>query len=158
MKRQYTVLTSLILVALFGVAAFAQNGKGGTTTSVTSVKDVDQPARQAFYARSGANFSNLVTVPAGKVLVIESASGQVYSAPGDLAPLTLYVIDYNADPIQVKQIHVLAPSYPLTNGLTMYTHQTKIYVPAGQTVYTFWDGDGLVSFSASISGHFIDVP
>ena len=161
MKRN-TIFTSLVFIALFAVAAFAQDGKmvgiAPSSPSVTSVRDVDQPAKQPFFKRSGTNFTNLVTVPAGKVLVIESVNGQVFSAPGDIAPLTLYVIDYNADPIDIKQVHILAPTFQSPESKTFYTHQTRIYVPAGQTVYAFWDGDGLVSFSANISGYFVNVP
>ena len=155
MKR-YTIL--LMFIALCSIAGFAQGGKTTASPSVTTVRDADQPAKQPFFKRTATNFSDLVTVPAGKVLVIESVSGKVNSFPGDTAPLTLYVIDYNANPIDIKQVHVLAPTFHSAESTTYYTHQVRYYVPAGLTVYAFWDGDGLVGFSANISGYFVNVP
>ena len=127
MKRN-TIFTSLMLIALFAVVAFAQTGKSVAPPSITSVRDVDQPAKQPFFKNTSTNFSNLVTVPAGKVLVIESVDGKVFSSPGDIAPITLYAIDYSVDPIVVKQVHVLAPTFQTANGKTFYTHQARFYV------------------------------
>lgn len=156
MKR-HTIFTSIVFIALCSVAAFSQSGK---TSSVTTVRDADQPAKQPFSKIATANFSDLVTVPAGKVLVVEAVSGNVSSTLGEVAPLTLYVMDYTQPGGQgIKQIHTLAPTYQTNNYKTFYTYQTRFYVPAGQTIYLFWLGDANpVSYIANVSGYFVDVP
>lgn len=98
-------------------------------------------------------------MPAGKVLVLENVSGNVVSTLGEIVPLTIYIMDQNDQNNPVKQVHVFAPSYQTTTHKTFYTHQTRIYVPAGQSVYLFWEGDvAPVYYSANVSGYFVDVP
>ena len=155
MKRN-SVFLSIVVITLCSVAAFAQAGK---TPSVASVRDVDQPAKQPFTKLALTNFSDLVTVPAGKVLVVEAVSGNIVSTLGEVAPLTVYVMDYSLPGGQgVKQVHTLAPTFQTNNHKTFYTYQTRFYVPAGQTVYMFWLGDANpVSYMANVSGYFVDV-
>ena len=155
MKR-ISILASLFIILTCSIAASAQGGK---TQSITSIRDVDQPAKQPFSKFTSTNFTEMVTVPAGKVLVIESVSGRVISTFGEVASLTLYVLDNNDPGDSVKQVHVFAPSHQTTNHQTFFTHQTRLYVPAGQTVYMFWLGDAApVAFNANISGYYINVP
>lgn len=155
MKRN-TIFTALFIIIACSVGALAQGGK---SASVTIVRDADQPAKQPFAKFAHTNFSDMVTVPAGKVLVVESVSGSVSSAFGEVAPITIYVLDYNNPGDSIKQVHVFAPTHQTANHKTFYTHQTRLYVPAGHTVYMFWLGDAApVAYNANISGYFVDVP
>jgi hypothetical protein len=154
MKR-HTILTSLILIALFAVYAFAQNGK---TPSVTTVRDADRPTRQPFYVLSQTNLEDVITVPEGKILVIESVSGIVATSGGSIGALVLYGFDANN---ATTMLHVMAPSFQNSvDKITYYTHQARYYVPAGTTVKAYWNGEQnqLNLYATTISGHYVDVP
>jgi hypothetical protein len=108
---------------------------------------------------TGAIFSDLITVPAGKVLVIENVTGMVYSTAGEIVPLGLYVLDLTNQYLPVKQSHLFAPTYQTNTNKTFYTHLTRFYIPAGQTLRVFWDGVAQpVVFSVNVSGYYVDVP
>lgn len=153
--KSYKLFGSLILIALCGVASIAQS----KTPSITKIRDVDQPARQSFAKFTQSNFSTVVTVPEGKVLVVESVSANISSALGEVAPITVYVMNANDPPgDQIKQVLTFAPSHQTNNHKTFYTHQTRFYVPAGHSVYVFWFGEATpVSYLANFSGHFVDL-
>ena len=153
MKPQ-TIFVTLALIALCSMAAFAQGGK--TSSSLQLVRDVDQPAKQFFNKLTSTNFSDIVTVPAGKVLVIESVTGLV-TTTGNIGPL---VLSGFSDLTGTEMLQYIAPTfYNSADKTTYYTHLGRYYVPAGQTVRVFWGGAGSpTEFDANITGYFVDVP
>lgn len=116
------------------------------------VRDTDNPAFQPFNV---LRFSSgvLVTVPAGKLLIVEFVTGsQVIPAssfnPGSIE-LSVGLMFYKIAASSVR---------PATNNRNFHTvsQLTRIYVPAGQQlVVTFGASE---ESSVSVSGYYVDVP
>ena len=146
------IFIALAFIACSCIATFAQSGK---TTSPQTVRDADRPTKQPFFARTSTNFSSLVTVPAGKVLVIESVSA-IASATG----LPGAIIIYASGNEGVSTEQIVAPSFHDSGDTrSYYTHQGRYYVPAGNTVYVSWvaTGNGQLDYlHVSVSGYYVD--
>lgn len=147
-----TILFALILIAISCISSFAQK-----STSPQTVRDADRPTRQPFFAHTTTNFSDLVTVPVGKVLVIESVNG-VVNATGFAGAIEVYGSGVNG----VATSIIVAPTYhDNLDTRTYYTHSGRYYVPGGNTVHVSWfaTGSGLLdSLSVNVSGYFVDEP
>lgn len=148
-----TILFALILIAISCVGSFAQ----AKSSSPQAVRDADRPTKQPFFVHTSTNFSELVTVPAGKVLVIESVNGIVNSS-GLPGAIQIYGSGVNGVVMSV----IVAPTFhDSLDTRTYYTHSGRYYVTAGSTVHFAWttSGDGLLdSLSVNVSGYFVDEP
>ena len=153
MKIQ-VIFATLFFIALCGVSAFAQKASPST---VQPVRDVDQAARQPFSRLLSSN-STFGPVPDGKVLVLEFISAKVASGESGTGGICLFTY-YQGN---VETAHTFAPSYyteHVSSNKTYITQSMKIYVPAGRTIQTLWQGDVTpVFFTATLSGHYVDVP
>jgi hypothetical protein len=146
-------LFALILIAFSCISSFAQS----KSTSPQTTRDADRPTKQPFFVHTTNNFSDLVTVPVGKVLVIESVSG-IVNATGFAGALNLYGSGVNG----TVMAEVIAPSYhdPLDTR-TYYSQQGRYYVTGGNTLHFAWTATGngiLDSLSVNVSGYFVDEP
>ena len=146
------ILATLVFIVISSIGAFAQAGK---TTGPQTVRDTDRPTKQPFFVKTYTNFSELVTVPAGKVLVIESVSGYV-SASGLPGAFDLYASGSNG----VVMSQIVAPSFhDSADTRTYYTHQGRYYIPAGNTLRVAWFGTGnslLDTMYLAVSGYYVD--
>lgn len=134
-------------------------------TAPVPVRDVDNGARQPFYATAELTIdtrvgcSTLTTVPAGKRLVVEYASGEVSENSG------LKVLDITFNPLAgaFGGIHYVPVNDP--GGLKRLTfgQQVKWYFNAGQPIQVcvVRDQDGAAPTDvgiAEITGYLVDVP
>jgi len=146
------ILATLAFIAVSSIGAFAQSGK---TTGPQTVRDTDRPTKQPFFVKTYTNFSELVTVPAGKVLVIESVSGYV-NATGLPGAFDLYAS--GSDGVVMSQI--VAPSFHNSaDTRTYYTHQGRYYIQAGNTLHVSWFATGnsvLGNMYLAVSGYYVD--
>ncbi len=115
------------------------------------VRDTDNPAFQPFTAQ---RFSSgvLVTVPDGKLLIIEFVTGrQVIPAssfsPGSIA-LSVGLMSYT---IAASSVRPAANS----NNFHTVSQPTRIYVPAGQQLSVTLEGSSPI---VGVSGYYVDVP
>jgi hypothetical protein len=129
------------------------------------VKDVDNPARQAFQQKLNFNLADgfsevcmpIATVPAGKRLVIEYVSAKV-TIPGGhkLRALNVFT-NLNGD----FAYHFLAPTptgvfneYVAAQQLRLYADpNTQVNICASRD-----NGDGIAPVQATISGYLVDLP
>jgi hypothetical protein len=150
MKTQL-IFTTLLFIALCGVSAFAQR-----STSVQSVRDMDNPARQPFYKTVTAPDLIFGPVPDGKVLVLEFISGRVASLEVGTGGVALYTYNQGA----LETFNMFAPSYyteHVSSNKTYITQSMKLYIPAGRTMQLKWQGDVTpVFYTMSLSGHYVD--
>ena len=149
-----TIFILLVVIAFCSMGVFAQDSKVRT---VTSVRDVDHPARQPFSRLVTTTNTTFEPVPEGKVLVIEFISGRASSTDIGTGGLTLLTY-FNGE---IEAANVFSPSYyseHVSTNKTYFTHPAKIYIPAGRVMQLVWQGDVAPSFFvATISGHFIDL-
>ena len=141
---------------------------GPAPTTVTLVKDLDNPAQQPFQnglscatIASGATscFSTL-TVPAGKELVIEYV--QISSRENAGSTTAVYLLTTTVGGLSIA--YSLAPGTAVVvngNNVRIGEHLTRIYADPGTTVR--FDGSensnsGTVIFTALLSGHLVNVP
>ena len=160
-----TVQTTAGLTTVTTDPTLTGNGTSKSPLGVTSplmIRDLDNPARQPFRIVTTVNNAILVTVPAGKRLVVEFASGffQINSF-ANVSGLPAMILKVNQSGTLVFQ-HEIAPQlvYSVTGG-TVYlmSQQLRMYVGAGEELQiSFPSGSGLISNRVSVTGYFVDVP
>ena len=150
-----TVQTTAGLTAVTTDATLTGNGTANTPLGIASpllVRDTDNPALQPFQASTTVT-GVFVTVPAGKILVIEFVAGyQVVPSPYGFG-LELLIPSVNA-------FYYIAPqniSFVANNYWHNYSQQTRIYLTAGQQLRVNWN---TISSSRylSISGYLVNAP
>jgi hypothetical protein len=186
LDRMKNYLLTSILALTFGMAgagtASAQQNVKVVNTDrepvptvargVTAVRDIDQPARQPFYAfltSSISDFESLYTsqytVPNGKRAVIEQISIQAISYSGNRSP---FAMEMHIDPDGVdspsSQVLFLAPgtSFNVTPAQTFNTstHLIRYYADQNSTIRFRVQGSSsnvLWSTLCTVSGYLIDI-
>lgn len=176
-----TSIFALVLgIAGAGTASAQQNVKVVNTDrepvptvarGVTPVRDIDQPARQPFYAflSSGTSefeslLTSVYTVPNGKRAVIEQISIQTISFSGNRSP---YALELHIDPDGVdspsSQVLFLAPGTPFNvstaQTFNTSTHLIRYYADQNSTI-RFWikgsNSSILWAALCTVSGYLID--
>lgn len=121
-----------------------------STTSSDS-KDI-----QPFRAGAGADGTIIVTVPEGKLLVIELVSGSV-STPGANSEVAVRLVTSPAG-ADLTGLYDIAPSHVRPTGThtyAVYTQPVRIYVLAGERLVMFFPADG-AALGITVSGYFVD--
>lgn len=126
------------------------------------IRDLDNPARQPFRALTTVNNAILATVPAGKRLVIEFASGFVQiNSFANVSGLPAIILNIKHAGTLVF-LHEIPPqlTYSIVNGTVYVMSQpVRMYVDAGDELQvTFPSGSGLLAARVSVTGYFVDVP
>jgi hypothetical protein len=127
---------------------------------VTSVDQVERVQFRAVPTGWTGDFPqvNLVTVPAGKLLVIEHMSMSVNE--NDNVPVVSCGLSTSASPAAVQWVPCQPTASNALNHHYIANSQTRMYATAGTTVRAFVDllsnGSGFVS--ASIAGYYVPVP
>ena len=151
MKPQI-IFATLLFIALCGVSAFAQKA-----SSTQIVRDADNPARQPFYKTLTSPDVTFGPVPAGKVLVLEFASGRAASGDSGTGGVALYTWYQGT----LDSFNIFAASNyteHVSSNKTYISQPVKIYIPAGRTMQLRWEGDVTpVFYMMTISDHYVDV-
>jgi hypothetical protein len=161
-------IVSSVPLEVSGNIALAAGGSvnvGNPPSSPVPVRDVDEAAKELFqFGTPSSSFDGsagvreVLTVPAGKRLVIEHFSALVNSrGPNGLAGVSVG--------IELTNHFAQAPCQAIgqaTNGLN-YFHScampAKLYAEAGQKiVVVVFTNDGEGAFRAFVSGYFVPVP
>lgn len=133
-------------------------------TAPVPVRDVDRRARQHFQTSTvPTSFSgrsatgNVVTVPAGKRLVVEQVSAWINSGgPGGLLGANLL----SGDPLHVQAVSCVPQGQNALNYIFVCAGPTKHYVESGQTLRfgleTIADEGGF--YRVFVSGYYEPVP
>ena len=116
------------------------------------VRDMDHPAFQPFQASTSVT-GVFVTVPAGKILVIEYVAGYQQITTPSGAGLELVNASTN-------NYYYIAPQVISSTGTSYwhnYSQQTRIYLTAGQQLRVNWS---VPSFShyVTVSGFYVNAP
>jgi len=127
-----------------------------TTAGLTSVRDVDNPARQPFqFSLLAVAPNNQFTVPSGKRLVIEYVSGRLSVSLGQQLESVFLFTKVN----NVSVDHYFTPI--LTGGVTQsiftVSQQTRIYADPGTVIKLFTLGAVTEFGDLTISGYFVDL-
>lgn len=171
LRQAVGVLGALIVVAMIAavVAPKAAHAVAGalvevTNTAANPVTTISSDAHNSFMAGAGCTFidtscsAELYTVPAGKIAVIESASGFCAIESGT-APIDVYVGFPNPQGAQV--LVDITPNLP-SNGFVVFNQTLKAYAsggsaagtPIGVTVETNApESPNLTACRLAISGH-----
>jgi hypothetical protein len=136
-----------------------------TNSNTNPIPVTVQPAEEPFQIDSGLVSSatslisgNLVTVPAGKLLVIEHVSANIdVTGSNGLSAAQLVIAKASPDSVAC---FATGTSTDLQNHFYSCSTQTKYYVSAGQTVSfrvgtVDTAGGGFIAF---ISGHYVPAP
>lgn len=151
-----TVQTTAGLAAVTTDATLTGNGTVKTPLGIAvplSVRDIDNPAFQPFQASTTVT-GVFVTVPAGKILVIEfiAATEQITTPSG--AGLELVNATTN-------NYYYIAPQIISTPTGTSYWHnysqQTRIYLTAGQQLRVNWVVPNFFHY-VTVSGYYVNAP
>jgi hypothetical protein len=175
MKIRTTLVLTICFAALAGAfvsapTALAQGGKG--TTGPTLIKDTENPARSAVQASCTTSWLNanlgsnceLMTVPAGKRLVVEHASAYCYTQGTDFISLAFIQTQLGGE--SGNQLNIpLVLGGEVVAGAYKYrvaSHPIRAYSDPGSSVkgLAYLNGDPTGSFQAcnlSITGHLVDV-
>ena len=151
-----TVQTTAGLTAVTTDATLTGDGTTKTPLGIASpllTRDMDNPAFQPFQASTTIT-GVFVTVPAGKILVIEFVAGyQVIPSPSGTG-LELFIPAVNI-------YYYIAPQNISTPGTGNYFHnysqQTRIYLTAGQQLRVNFNNASSSRY-VSISGYFVNAP
>lgn len=151
-----TVQTTAGLTAVTTDATLTGDGTTKTPLGISSpllTRDMDNPAFQPFQASTTVT-GVFVTVPAGKILVIEFVAGyQVIPSPSGTG-LELFIPAVNI-------YYYIAPQNISTPGTGNYFHnysqQTRIYLTAGQQLRVNFNNASSSRY-VSISGYFVNAP
>lgn len=156
-----TMQTTAGLTAINTNTTLTGNGTAASPLSVASpllIRDLDNPARQPFYAQT-FDSGSVVTVPDGKRLVIETVTGIATHSNANFANEPLHLVIFS-DSNQILRRFNVSPSftkYGVDNTHTYYTHSLRLYVSSGERLFI-----GVPSAesptSAQVSGYWIDVP
>ena len=164
MPRFKATLFAIAITAAFAsTQCLAQSKTGATVTvsGITSVRDVDNPARQAF-VRSGhcevpaATSCNVnISVPADSMLVIETISVRGQGAAGTrLIAGVLHSFGNSGGTVYVPAAFVGTFS---GTDISVGTQSVRLYAQPGSTVQAFGSLTNAVTglFAVSISGHLV---
>ncbi len=150
-----TIQTTAGLTAVTTNATLTGDGTSKMPLGITSpllVRDMDNPAFQPFQASTTAT-GVFVTVPDGKILVIEFVAGyQVVPSPSG-AGLELVIPTVNT-------FYYIAPqniSFAGNNYWHNYSQQTRIYLTAGQQLRVNWNTTAASRY-LSVSGYYVNAP
>jgi hypothetical protein len=153
-----TVQTTAGLTGITTDTTLTGNGTIKTPLGIASpllVRDMDNPAFQSFQASTTVT-GVFVTVPDGKILVIEFVAGyQVVpniSGPGG-PPLELLIPSANT-------FYYIAPqniALNTNNYWHYYSQQTRIYLTAGQQLRVNWITTSSSRY-LSVSGYYVNAP
>lgn len=128
-----------------------------TGAPLTSVRDVDNPARQPFqFSLIAVAPNNEFTVPSGKRLVIEYVSGHLSVSLGQQLESVYLLTKVNNSSV----FHYFAPmpTGGVTQSIFTVSQQTRIYADPGSKVRFFTQGADVTEFGdLTISGYFVDV-
>lgn len=157
-----TVQTTAGLTTVTTNSTLTGNGTTATPLGVASpilVRDLDNPARQPFQMQVTAD-TNLVTVPTGKLLVIEYVSAyqiNTNDTTGSSGAVYLRITQTNLlmgiPPTLIRQTSSVN-TYAFNIG-----QQVRLYVTAGQTLrleFSFLSISN--SRFATVVGYYVDVP
>ncbi len=150
-----TVQTTAGLTAVSTNATLTGDGTSQNPLGITSpllVRDTDNPAFQPFRASTTAT-GVFVTVPEGKILVIEFIAGYqvIPSVPG--AGLELLIPSANTFYyIAPQNISIVAGNY-----WNNYSQQTRIYLTAGQQLRVNFYTTASSRY-ISVSGYYVNAP
>ena len=146
-----TTQTTAGLTAVTTNATLTGDGTAKMPLGIASpllVRDIDNPAFQPFQNSRGSN-GIIVTVPAGKRLVVEFVSGfQILSGGSTEGAISLFVIGSITHHLAVSSV----------SGTTYRVNQLiKMYVSAGQSLQVAFSSASVGS-SIAVSGYYVDVP
>ena len=146
-----TVNTATSAPQAGGLAISRVAGLDVSTTKSDS-KDI-----QPFRAGAGQDGATIVTVPEGKLLVVEFVSGSV-STPGANSDVAVRLVTAISGPGGFTGIYDIAPSHTRPTGThtyAVYTQPVRIYVLPGERLVMFFDADG-AALGITVSGYFVD--
>jgi len=168
-RLKYSLFAATGVLVLAFILTIVGPKRVMATLGFTPVRDVDQPARQPFattelFSFSDVGITHLVTVPPNKRLVIEAVSyrgsvlsGQRLQVFFEVTTGGNTVIDYLV-PTFVSSFKDLG----LVRDLFSDAHPTRLYADPGTDVVCLAERFGTTSgngkVSASITGHFVDLP
>jgi hypothetical protein len=139
---------------------------------VTPVRDIDQPARQPFYASDISGIqtfdtlhSLVYTVPEGKRAVIEQVSIRTLSYSGNRFPIDIYMtVDPDGIDSPSSKVLFLPPGNPMPSSpaqtFAISTHQIRFYAEPNSTISFHIRGLSssiLWSSHCTVSGYLIDI-
>jgi hypothetical protein len=118
------------------------------------VRNVDNAAFQPVFFSASLNYpssAQLYVVPAGKRLVIEFFSAEIFAAP----PLRFALaVGDPATPGISNMIHFIPPP---AQGIAI-AQPMRMYVDAGQSVTVFVSSTVAGSCAVSVTGHLVNLP
>ncbi len=151
-----TTQTTAGLTAVMTNATLTGDGTTKLPLGIASpllVRDIDNPAFQPF-AASRSSSGILVTVPAGKRLVVEFVTAQQVIPVSNVSPGSIQLN------VGLATYFLAASSVrPTANNSNWHTisQSTRIYVPAGQALTVSFEGSSTSNF-VSVSGYYVDIP
>src|SRR5689334_1255620 len=166
--RNRNVLVALGFIGLIGCMAviFASFGRGGASSAdpITLVRDVDNPTKQPFQQEvkvtvaSGLTAgSSFISIPTGKLLVIEHVSVQGKAPVGQNAFFSIY---NHVAPDLTERKHIFPATNEVFNGGNWFlvSESLRLYADSPSiTVYV--DRDATSSTAQAlfvVSGYFVD--
>jgi hypothetical protein len=152
---------ALISLATLLVPSLTQGqGQGGGNQSPLNVnvvntplpvRDVENRAIEPFRASTAESGATLVTVPEGKLLVIELVTGAAFtSGTNSEDAIELFTPTFHSFFIAPSHKRVLG----LSQSIAWYTHSVRFYVLPGEQLSVNFVGIGNVS----VSGYYADAP
>ncbi len=149
-------------------ASLTGNGTSGNPLRVAAMPDstirFSESVSFSISAPASANGAELMTVPAGKRLVIEHASGQCFAPPGQY--IFKFEIEFYSPTLPKRARFFIVPSAlgndPILGNVYVASSPVKFYVDAGYTVEArAWRQtlvSGTVNCSFNYSGSLVDQP
>src|SRR5262245_21909493 len=140
MKPGFLRVFGSLLVAVFVTANMAKpRGMNISSLRAASSDSKDRLAIEPFRAETHTGFLTvLVTVPEGKLLVIESVTGEITSVGLNPDHIRLGGVTSSA-----SGVAVVAPTYTRPSGsgtLALYTASVRLYVLPGQSLKSLFFG------------------
>jgi hypothetical protein len=153
------------LVSVVHDSTLQGNGTAASPLAVASpllVRDLDNPARQPFQttveAPSGTPSGTLipiVTVPAGKVLVLEFISGLINVPTNRLATAVLLIQEGTAPMFHHRLLLTKIGAAASTIDAYGVSPPFRMYVKSGQTI-NLVTLDSVTTITLNITGHYVD--
>jgi hypothetical protein len=166
--RNKNVLLALGFVVLIGCLAqlFTSFGRGSESSAdpITLVRDVDNPTKQPFQQEVKVNVTagltagnNFITIPTGKLLVIEHVSVQGKAPVGQNV---FYSIYNHVAPDLTERKHIFPATNEVFNGGNWFlvSESLRLYADAPSiTLYVDRDATtGTATALFVVSGYFVD--
>ena len=157
--KSKTAETATIATTTAAVTTNMANNSRGVDISRFGAANSDSKDKQniePFRAEtSTGSLTTLVTVPEGKLLVIESVTGQIATlGTNDADSIRLTSVTSSSG----ISLGVIAPTYtrPIGSGGTfaLYTASLRLYVLPGESLRSVFFGTGFVM----VSGFYVDFP